>query len=340
MKRYYNIYFLFFIFVILSVVLHGCEQDSPDVINGFPAGKVLSLCTDESGIIWAGTDAGLISFWQGIWMSYNNISDMPSGDIIDIACQQSGGVNELYLATLNGLYVVCSDLNSISSVISYKKGLSGLADNKTNAVLADAFNALWFATPAGLNIFRNNTWYDETGYGDLITNPVLALDGQNDGWIFAGTKGFGVARFRYDESIDGISGASYYNTDWSGLPSDTILSVYVDHDNNQWFGTPSGVACHTDWETRSGWKVYTEINGLINNRVFSICKDMNGRVWFGTAEGISCLDGNIWTSYTLIDGLVHQKVNDIIEDKDGLLWFATDGGISCLNGTDWKSYFR
>jgi ligand-binding sensor domain-containing protein len=244
------------------------------------------------------------------------------------------------MATSGGAAVLKYSTYSVTFAESYTTELSGLSDNRINAVITYGPDARWFATRQGLSLFLGNKWYSETAFGDLIMSPAISLGTQSDGWILAGTSGLGVGRFRYDAGIDGITGASYYNTDWSGLPSDTILAVYIDKDNHQWFGTPKGVACHSDWQTKVGWKVYTIADGLVNNRVQAICGDSTGLMWFGTIEGLSSFDGQNWKSYTTGSGLINQSVNDISVDNGGTLWIATNGGISTFDGTTWKSYFR
>ena len=324
--------------LFLMIPFYSCETDNDDPAVHFPATRVMSLCIDESGIVWAGTDAGIISCINGKWKEYKDIWNIPAGQVNDIAFRNSGGGPEIWMATSNGAGVALYEPGTINSATSYTKEVSGLLDNRISSVLVDALDALWFATPAGLNLFRESKWYAETAWGDLVKYPALSLGAKSDGWIFAGTSGLGVGRFKYEESIDGITGASYYNTDWTGLPSDTILSVYVDMNDNQWFGTPSGVAFHSGWETKTGWKVYTAVDGLVNNRVQAIMEDTKGIIWFGTANGVSSFDGENWQSYNVTDGLTDHCVNDIAAASDGTIWFATNNGISTFSGTGWKSY--
>jgi ligand-binding sensor domain-containing protein len=324
--------------ILFSIVLFsGCENDKTNPVDKFPATRVQSLYIDGNGTVWAGTDYGIISCYSGKWKTYKDVKNIPDGVVNDLAFTVSGG-GQLWIATLNGAGALKYEMNTILSATSYTRESSGLQDNRITSVVTDAVNALWFATPVGLSMLRGSTWYTETALGDLTMNPAISLGSRSDGWIFAGTTGLGVGRFKYEESIDGITGASYYNTDWSGLPSDTVLSVYVDRNDNQWFGTPSGVAFHTSWETKVGWTVYSVADGLVNRRVQAIMEDSNGTLWFGTAGGVSSFNGEIWRSYNVQDGLADPSVNDIAEAPDGTLWFATNNGISVFDGTLWTTF--
>jgi hypothetical protein len=331
---------LLLLLIFTLIFTNSCENEDQLGSTSFPAGKALALFCDSSGTVWAGTDIGIISFSDGKWRTYKNITELTASEVTDIEFRNSNTSQELWLATQGGAVAVKYLRDEITSATLYTKEQSGLLDNNVTDILEGAQEARWFATPKGLAILRGSKWYSETSWGDLVTHQVICMGAEDDGWIFAGTRGFGVGRFRYDESIDGITGASYYNTEWSGLPSDTILSVYLDHNNNQWFGTNRGVACHTVWETKTGWKVYTTVDGLVNNRVQAITEDDNGLIWFGTADGISSFDGNTWKSYAAAEGLSDTFINDIDIDKDGNVWVATNGGMSVFNGSIWKNHSR
>jgi ligand-binding sensor domain-containing protein len=324
--------------ILIFTLLLSCSNDNSVSENKFPAAEVYAISIDESGVVWAGTDIGIISYSKGKWNTYKDIRKLPLGKASDIVLHTGNNGNELWLATPNGAGVASIETDAITSATQYVKDSSGLLDNRISAVLIDALEARWFATTLGLSIFKGDKWYTETDWDDLKSNPVISLGAKNDGWVFAGTNGLGVGRFRYDEDIDGITGASYYNKDWTSLPSDTVLCIYVDQQNFQWFGTPHGVAYHAAWETKKEWKVYTVADGLIDNRVQAITEDGNGNVWFGTPKGLSVFNGEEWKSYTSADGLIQSNVNDIAADADGTLWFATGGGISTFDGTVWKSF--
>lgn len=326
-----------FIAVLLSGLFDACKNDDSSPENKFPARKVSSIFIDGQGVVWAGTDIGILSYWNNEWTSFESLN---TGEVVDIADQKANSGSQLWLATANSAQLADYKVNEITSAKLHTTSTSGLIDNQISAVLTDAVETSWFATPTGISLLNKDKWYSEDGFGDLELHPVISMAAKSDGWIFAGTTGLGVGRFKYDSEIDGISGASYYNTEWTTLPSDTILCIYVDKNNGQWFGTPKGVAFHAVWETKKEWKVYSVSNGLINNRVQAITADAAGKLWFGTASGISSFDGQIWKNYTVADGLGNPCVNDIAIDGEGAIWFATNNGISVLDNFIWKTFTK
>ena len=76
-------------------------------------------------------------------------------------------------------------------------------------------------------------------------------------------------------------GWTQYTTD-SGLVDNNVVAVFVDTDNNIWYGTTNGLTVHTG----SDWYNYTEEEGLISNTINHITADMEGNIWIATPAGI------------------------------------------------------
>ncbi len=145
-----------------------------------------------------------------------------------------------------------------------------------------------------------------------------------------GTREQGVARLHYD--VDGVSGASSYSTDWSGLLSDQINDIYINSEGNQWYATARGVAYHEGYETKRNWETYTELSsGILSNMVHAVAVDGNGTTWAGSDKGISRFDGVSWLSFPYIIGIADYAVYDIDFDLDGSIWFASNEGVIHLD---------
>ena len=76
-------------------------------------------------------------------------------------------------------------------------------------------------------------------------------------------------------------GWTQYTTD-SGLVDNHVVAVYVDQNNNIWYGTTSGLTVRKG----ADWYNYTEEEGLISNTINHITADMEGTVWIATPAGI------------------------------------------------------
>lgn len=155
----------------------------------------------------------------------------------------------------------------------------------------------------------------------------------------------------------------------NGLIDNNVYSVYVDQDNNKYFGTSSGVSLFdgTNWNNISvistvnaiykdsndtiwlgvinngvwastdftNYNYYSAMNGLINNWVNVITPDNDGNLWIGTNQGASFLNGENITNYNTGNGLAGYAVLDIKVTNDGMVWLATEQGISCLLNGEW-----
>jgi len=186
----------------------------------------------------------------------------------------------------------------------------------------DTGHVKWFGTDSGVSSFDGNNWMAYTTLNLLTENVVRSIAAALDGWIYFGTEGAGVDRF------DGVSSASPYDIDWSGLYSDNIYAAYVDPEGVQWFGTDEGLSRHVGTETKENWTTYTTDEGLAGNFIHAITGDQEGGLWVGTDGGASYFDGSVWKSYTVDDGLAGNTVYAVASDRWGNIWFGTNAGVT------------
>lgn len=121
-----------------------------------------------------------------------------------------------------------------------------------------------------------------------------------------------------------------------GLAGNEVNMVFVDSENNKWFGTQYGLSVFDG----AGWENYTPGNGLIYQEVLAVAEDQQGVMWIGTPFGVSRFDGTNWISYTQTDGLSDSYVYDIAVDQNNTKWFATANGVSSYDGNSWRVYFK
>jgi len=185
----------------------------------------------------------------------------------------------------------------------------GLAEGKNGE--------LWMATEGGLARFSDNTWSNwkhsdglgaayekvrdqnpfkndpakfsshharqkvEQGLQDVDTaynpNYIIALVVDDEGYVWAGTWGAGLARF------DGKTWKNYTMDD--GLPANHVFMLYKDDKNNLWVGTSKGL---TRFDAqRSVFKNFTKADGLFSEVVFSMTIDSEGTYWIGSFGGVA-----------------------------------------------------
>ena len=183
--------------------------------------------------------------------------------------------------------------------------------------------AMWFATEEGLARYQDGQWTNwqhedglgvayekvkdtiqstsdpgkaskhhsrlkqEQGLGrvNVAYNPnyIISLDVDDDGVVWCGTWGAGLARF------DGETWRNFTTED--GLPANHIFMLYRDAQDRLWIGTNHGLArLNEDGETFS---TLTTADGLFADNVFSMDFDEEGTVWIGSFGGVSHLNAKL-----------------------------------------------
>lgn len=111
-------------------------------------------------------------------------------------------------------------------------------------------------------------------------NYIIALQVDNEGIVWCGTWGGGLARF------DGKTWRNYTVAD--GLPGNHVFMLHQDGDGTMWIGTNNGLA------RREGDKfiVTTTEQGLFSNTVFSMATGAAGDQWIGSFGGVTHFKAN------------------------------------------------
>jgi len=297
-------------------------------------GKVNSIVVDHENTKWFSTDAGIVSYDGNNWILHDQDDHLPKQHVRSLTISADPEGPALWIASPQGVTVTRLPISEQTEVITYSSENAPISSNDVLGVAAGGNAICWIGTARGVSALSKDSWltpdydmhYPESVF-TLFPITSMATNLQGDS-LYVGTSGGGVARI-YRDNLDGISGASVY-AQWGpiDLPSDHILSIYIEPDGTKWFGTTEGIARHTGDNTLDNWTVFTTGDGLINNFVQAICGDKNGNIWFGTKAGISVFDGSTWISYTKENGLAGNNILSMATDKNGCIWIGTDTGIS------------
>ena len=108
-------------------------------------------------------------------------------------------------------------------------------------------------------------------------NYIVALQVDNEGIVWAGTWGGGLARF------DGKTWRNYTVKD--GLPGNHVFMLHKDPKGKLWVGTNAGLA-RMDGDK---FVVMTTEQGLFSDNVFSMATGPDGDQWIGSFGGVAHL---------------------------------------------------
>ena len=112
-------------------------------------------------------------------------------------------------------------------------------------------------------------------------NYIVSLEVDDDGVVWCGTWGGGLARF------DGKQWKNYSSRD--GLPSNHIFMLYKDDNGKIWAGTSHGLAKIENGQ----FKVITRKDGLYADNVFSMANAADGSMWIGSFGGVARLHNQL-----------------------------------------------
>lgn len=319
------------VLVIICFSMFSCENDEPvesekvsfETVNGFVINeKGEKLLATDKGIILFNPNKETFEFFE------NNTEIIP---VNDLAFSKSTGKEELWFASNNGVFNLTTNEHLTTSN-------SGLHNNTVKYLCFEKNNS-FFATSKGVSAFDSKKWFETSGTNDFYKNfEITDIASAVNGFTYVTTKGGGVERLKLD--VDGISGATVFDTDWSKLESNNINTVFIDS-ITQVYGTDAGVAMHFSEFTKWDWETYSTKDGLINDTVTAVLKDKSNNWWFGTKHGLSSFSNSKWTNYSVeTHKIISNNIKFLATDIDGTVWIATDEGLSHFTGGKWVNYSK
>ncbi len=256
----------------------------------FACCKVNSICDDNKGNLWVGTDRGLFKYKPGYGSltSYKNIPDdlnSISNNTVKTVFYDKDGI--LWAGTENGL----NKYNKTKD--NFTRYFYESAFNKNKFLISNIFEDrsgyLWIGTFTS-GIIRLNKQLNRFEFfkqlpsssASLSNNDVRKIFEDRFGNIWVGTVN-GLNRF-IKESNTFIKYVNIENNP-SSLSCNEIISIFQDNDGIIWIGTFSGGINKLDIR-QEVFLHYSHSadnqNCLSENYVTSITADRKGNIWIGT----------------------------------------------------------
>ncbi|MCU1250188.1 MAG: putative two-component system sensor kinase [Edaphobacter sp.] len=279
-----------------------------------PGARVQSFFADSRGILWVGTDQGLVS-----------LSSAPRADNEPLEIQPAIGATSI-LTTFedreHNLWVG-TDTTGLHILRQQKfRTLSSLSGYPITAITQTVDRTLWMGSKSeGLfRYLRGKTRRFSTKDG-LISDVILTVSADRDGSLWIGTPD-GLNHL-HREKI-----GSYTSAD--GLPDDFIRSLYADRDGSLWIGTRRGLA---HWQS-GHFTVLSRANGLPSDLIGAMLRSSSNDLWVGTLDGLARIRDDRVTVFTKAQGLSGDVITCLLEDmKNHTLWVGTrNNGLSRSSG--------
>jgi hypothetical protein len=198
-------------------------------------------------------------------------------------------------------------------------GGASLSGKEIYTMIRTSTGEIWAGTQSH-GIFRSSdngvNWinYTKDNVTNLYNNMIFSIKEDDEGNIWIGTHQYAN---KYDPNTNTWSYFSMVNTN-QGLGSDMIYDIFIDSNQNKWFGTSGGGVSKYDGTI---WTKYNSANsGLLNDHIRAISEDSLGNMWFGSSVGVHKFDGTTWTYFE-----TPANVTELILDSSNNIWVGTWG---------------
>ncbi len=318
---------------MLTIILFSLQAQTWMIYNMdnsvLPSDQVKAILCDKENRVWMATSNGLVMKSNDNWHVYTTEHELPDNSINSLFAENSNSVTKIWISTKKGASCVSIQEDFGIEVSTFSTSNSGIGSDSIWLASVDNNSANWFAHGQGISGFNSEDWYLKVNSNNESNlTKVSSIASFPDGWNLFGTRGTGVARLKM--GVDGISGASSYVVDYTGLWSDNIYSIFIDRLGNQWFGTDKGTSYHVGFETKEGWDepALRRSTHQVSDTVYAIRQDKQERIWLATPTGAVVYANQTLYTFTIAEGLPDNAINDISFDNAGNIWLATNKGIA------------
>ncbi len=256
---------------------------APDFPPLFPLAEVMCLYNDNNGGLWAGSGYEGISLYKNKKLSnWNN-----TGFLKDNNCEAlvNDGQGRMYACTENGVTLIDHSRNEpmiahypFEQLYTRKPELFGCFQIQNTGT--------WFYGSQGLFKLENDVLKSEAIAGinitDLYINKIIS-DQKGNIWIATLGKGLLQCSLKNKKMVL----KKIYDHS-NGLPSDVVLSVIEDKNNNIWTGDYMGLAQIVSPDNVGRIIRYNERDGLLSSyyQNMKLEKSSTGHIWGLTSTGL------------------------------------------------------
>lgn len=302
--------------------------------------SVWKIAADTDGMIWMGSDAGLICSRPD-----GNDQELGMPAIPGLAGQVVWsvlpvGLNEVWIGTNAGLVLFNKKDKSFRTSVHLESDPLSIANDVIWSLMEDRSGIIWAGTGNGLS--RYDPYAVKFGTIDLSNSGCLPRDvnailedSRKTLWIGSGGRGLFRIKLQTGRCEEMTSKRN-------GLPSDQIWALLEDREGRIWAGTYGGGLCYLEPGSDSFITYRSRPDCetcLSNDRIFALEEDLSGNIWIGTRSGGLCRfnpETKLFTSY-LHDpdnknSIAGNVVLSLWADRSGHIWIGTYGqGLSCFD---------
>ncbi len=321
--------------------------DRVGVSDGLPHSLTTSLAQDQRGLVWIGTQSGLVRY-DGYRMQVFTATGGPRADLPDAYVRA-------LLALPDGGMLVATNSGGLSrfdplrnAFHAYPVGKGGTSSRKLFALARDGNDGVWIAGEHGLDhldLRTNQLVAVPTGPGTSPRSFSVLQDRAGNLWL-GNNNGLFVRR-RGTHAFERAPRPAG-NGAIDAVLNDGVWALEEDRAGRLWVGSTQAGAAYRDADEH--WHVVEGFSGFQRNRerrstVRDFVEAGPDTIWLAT-------DGNGVLAYTPSDGTLRAITHDtalpsslpgdavraLMRDRSGNLWAATDLGVARNNAGARKAF--
>jgi ligand-binding sensor domain-containing protein/serine phosphatase RsbU (regulator of sigma subunit) len=305
--------------------------------KGFTGSAVMKIIESNDGYIWVATnDSGLFRITDSDSLSVLNYSTkdgLLNYFVFDI---YEDSRRKLWVAMAGGVNIVEFNSGASGEIKSINRLSFDLPVDSTIilSIQPDSDGSVWLGT-LGKGLFMAKVSPDGREYfvsPSMINRKIRGLTVwdillRNEGEIWLATDKNGVIRLRNDK----IAGRFDKN---NGMPTNQIMNIIEDSENNCWFASLGQGAIMYDDEKFLG---YRQNEGLTGSQVTTLVSDMENNLSVSTEEGVGHFkeEGEIIKKLEFLSSEEYFRgagINTMIK-KGSQILAGTSNGIKVIEGT-------
>jgi ligand-binding sensor domain-containing protein len=285
-----------------------------------------SIAVDSSGVMWVGTDAGLVSFDGANWGTFTVQQGLPSNMVRDVAIGSDG---RLWAGTDHGLALMGDTPLHWTVFTTPDEGPAQLYD-AVDILAFDTENILWVSlggtgSYAGLVRFDGvaAVKYSEKDL-NIVNRNVSNILPSTDGsvWIITDRA---ILNYR--------SGKWKQYTAQTDFPFSRIEASAIDGAGRLYIGQAGTIAILDGGK----WKKIPISAGNSNPpqtlSAMTVAKD--GTVWVGSKQGLFAYQDGEWT---IFGGSASTTITKLFSSSDGKVWAISNGKVLVFQDGAWSGF--
>ncbi len=301
---------------------------------------VLSLCKDNTNMLWVGTLQGLdkTSIRKPKFELYRRTGGYGSINLLDnvIAALYSDEKNRLWIGNWGkGLNILDRQTGKVEHFTAHSDRKHWIPDNYAHIIFEDSKQNIWLGTRNGVAIWDRkelrfvslSDFFGTDKLPDFTHLRIYSILEHSSGEIWIGTRSglyqIDMSNYSYNVYKSGLGD--------SNISSDLIYDLEEDPFGKIWIGTTNGLDIF-DYKTHKIRHIKrdpSKKNTLISNFIVSLCCDSEGDMWLGTKSGINRFDvsDSVFHFYSESQGVPSIIIYGIEEDDNNNVWFSSGRGL-------------